>query len=356
MSSPRRCRRDDVLGRCGEPVRLPARRGRAGADRDRRRRLLGDGARARCDVRARRGRSRAGGVGGAGLAAANSRVASGEVAGEAARGAPAEAPRRAGAPTGQAARSGPAAATERRSSASSSSAGAARCRRWSRVGARGHAHRRAAEVVVLRVRAAHEDRRQPALRAREPAGARGVLAARPSRSIAPPIGVRAGGDEVELRAQPVGRDDAVGVRRGDEAAPRGRSSVPAARSMPTCARGRAPSPLPCSGRRRSHGCCGDGPAATSSSRRCTRRARAGPRRPGRIDARVCVASAARQAPIVSCSSRAGTTMQASSGTKPTVAVTSPPRRRCASAPALVVLVAIVGEDADEARRPCGTRP
>ena len=72
-------------------------------------------------------------------------------------------------------------------------------------------------MVVLRVRVAHEDRRHPALCAHEPPPHEVVLelAVEVDRAA---DRVRAAGDEVELRAQPVGRDDAVGVRRGDEAA------------------------------------------------------------------------------------------------------------------------------------------
>ena len=114
------------------------------------------------------------------------------------------------------------AASSRRSSASSSSAASGSMPPTARVGVCGHAHRRTAEVVVLGAGVAREDRCHPPLRADEPSSHEVVL------EIAGEVDraadrVRPARDEVELGAQPVGGDDAVRVRRRDEAAaPAGR--------------------------------------------------------------------------------------------------------------------------------------
>ena len=200
------------------------------------------------------------------------------------------------------------------------------------VGLRGHAHGRAAEVVLLGVRVAHE-RSPPSAVLRASRGGTSFVLRPPDGVDRPADRVTSTGDEVGLRARAGRARRCSRVRRGDGAASRGRPRAACRRRGP-CRLARdadalAPALQRAQAQPRIRG--GGLRRRLPRSRRCTHRARAGPRRrPDRR--RSASASATRQAAIVSCSSRAGTTMQASSGTKPTVAVTSPPRRRCARCP------------------------
>ena len=89
------------------------------------------------------------------------------------------------------------------------------------IRAGGHRHRRPGEEVVLGAGSRGHDgvaaRSGASVAARKRRGRRAGRASSALRTISPPIAVGARGDERELLGQPVGRDDRVGVRRGDQA-------------------------------------------------------------------------------------------------------------------------------------------
>ena len=205
----------------------------------------------------------------------------------------------------------------------------------------GDRQRRAGEVMVRGVRVELADAAPGALRRRAVAAAGRPGASR--RLVVeldqPGDRPRAVGEVIELARQPVGRGPRVGVGAGDQAVGRVRARAggsqprPSRRGGPRPRRRAGPSSS-CSASPSARAASPGGAASVSSVQPSSTRTVSNA--PG---ATVCAASASRHAPIAVSSSRAGITTTAVSSTSAPLGDQL--------APALVVLVGLVGEHADE---------